>query len=54
MHEARAAHKGERGTRVYDFKPFYRGAKIAVIGAISIKKVLTVMTIKRFNGRKRI
>ena len=33
------------GTRVYDFKPFYRGAKITVIGAISLKQVLAVMTL---------
>ncbi len=39
---------GERGSRVYDFKPFYRGAKVTVIGAISVKQVLAVMTIKRF------
>jgi putative transposase len=36
---------GERGARVYDFKPFYRGAKVTVIGAISIKRVLAVMTL---------
>ena len=33
------------GTRVYDFKPFYRGAKITVIGAMSLKQVLAVMTV---------
>lgn len=38
---ARSAH----GSRVYDFKPFYRGAKITVIGAISLKQVLAVMTL---------
>lgn len=32
-------------SRVYDFQPFYRGAKITVIGAISLKQVLTVMTL---------
>ena len=32
------------GTRVYDLKPFYRGKKVTVIGAISLKQVLTVMT----------
>jgi putative transposase len=35
-----------QGSRVYDFKPFYRGAKVTVIGAISLKQVLAVMTIK--------
>lgn len=30
---------------MYDLKPFYRGAKVTVIGAISIKEVLAVMTL---------
>jgi hypothetical protein len=33
------------GERAYDFKPFYRGSKVSVIGAISISKVLAVMTL---------
>ena len=33
------------GTRVYDLKPFYRGAKVTVIGAVSLKQVLAVMTL---------
>lgn len=37
--------RSPRGTRVYDLKPFYRGAKITVIGAISLKQVLAVMTL---------
>ena len=37
--------RSPHGTRVYDFKPFYRGAKITVIGAISLKQVLAVMTL---------
>ncbi|MEH2276991.1 MAG: transposase [Nostoc sp.] len=32
------------GQRAYDLKPFYRGAKVTVIGAISLKKVLAVIT----------
>lgn len=32
-------------TRVNDFKPFYRGAKVTVIGAISWNRVLAVMTL---------
>lgn len=32
------------GERAYDFKPFYRGQKVSVIGAITISKVLAVMT----------
>ena len=38
---ARSVH----GTRVYDLKPFYRGAKVTVIGAVSLKQVLAVMTL---------
>jgi putative transposase len=41
----RTCARSPRGTRLYDFKPFYRGAKVTVIGAISIKKVLAVMTL---------
>lgn len=37
--------RSPHGTRVYDIKPFYRGAKVTVIGAISIKQVLAVMTL---------
>jgi transposase len=40
----RAYARSPHGTRVYDLKPFYRGAKVTVIGAISLKQVLTVMT----------
>jgi transposase len=32
------------GERAYDFKPFYRGSKVSVIGAITVSKVLAVMT----------
>lgn len=37
--------RSNRGSRVYDFKPYYRGAKVSGIGGISIKKVLAVMTL---------
>lgn len=33
------------GSRVYDFKPFYRGAKVTVVGAISLNKVVGLMTL---------
>jgi putative transposase len=36
--------RSQPGTRVSSLKPFYRGAKITAIGAISINKVLAVMT----------
>lgn len=37
--------RSECGSRVYDFKSDYRGAKVSVIGGISIQKVLAVMTL---------
>jgi transposase len=33
-----------RGSRVYDLKPFYRGATVIVIGAISLSGVVALMT----------
>jgi transposase len=33
------------GSRVEDLKPFYRGAKVTVVGAISLKQVVGLMTI---------
>ena len=33
------------GSIVYELKPFYRGAKTTVIGAISLKKVVGIMTL---------
>lgn len=36
---ARTHARSPSGTRVYELKPFYRGAKVTVIGAISMKKV---------------
>lgn len=41
---ARTHARSQKGTRVYELKPFYRGAKVTVIGAISIKKVVALMT----------
>lgn len=40
----RAYARSLHGTRVYALKPFYRGAKVTVVGAISLKQVLAVMT----------
>jgi len=37
--------RSPHGTRVYNLKPFYRGAKVTVVGAISLKQVLAVMTL---------
>jgi transposase len=41
---ARTHARSQLGTRVYELKPFYRGAKVTVIGAISLKKVVALMT----------
>jgi len=41
---ARTHPRSQIGTRVGGTKPFYRGCKVTVIGAISLKKVLAVMT----------
>jgi hypothetical protein len=40
---ARTHARSQIGTRVGGIKPFYRGAKVTVIGAISLKNVLAVM-----------
>ncbi|PSB26237.1 IS630 family transposase [Chlorogloea sp. CCALA 695] len=37
--------RSPRGMRVYDLKPFYRGARITVIGAISLTHVVALMTL---------
>jgi transposase len=41
----RSKARSPHGSRVYDLKPFYRGAKITVIGAVSIKEVVAIMTL---------
>lgn len=41
---ARTHARSDKGIRVYEMKPFYRGTKVTVIGAISIKKVVALMT----------
>jgi transposase len=42
---ARRYARSPQGNRVYDLKPFYRGAKVTVIGAISLTKVVALMTL---------
>ncbi len=37
--------RSPRGRRVYDLKPFYRGARVTVIGAISLTGVVALMTL---------
>ncbi len=41
---ARTHARSQRGTRAYDLKPFYRGEKVTAIGAISLKRVVALMT----------
>lgn len=36
--------RSQPGTKVTELKPFYRAAKVTAIGAISLKKVLALMT----------
>jgi transposase len=36
--------RSQQGTRAYAVKPFYRGKKVTVIGAISLKRVVALMT----------
>jgi hypothetical protein len=36
--------RSQKGTRAYSVNPFYRGAKVTVIGAISMTKVVALMT----------
>ena len=37
--------RSQQGARAYSLNPFYRGAKVTVIGAISIDRVVALMTI---------
>ena len=37
--------RSEKGTRVREMKPFYRGSKVTLVGAITQDKVLALMTI---------
>jgi len=36
--------RSPQGTRPVDLKPFYRGAKVTTIGAISVERVVALMT----------
>ena len=36
--------RSQEGTRAYSVNPFYRGAKVTVVGAISIDRVVALMT----------
>jgi putative transposase len=39
--------RAPQGERVYDIKPFYRGTRVSVIGAISDSKVLALKALER-------
>jgi putative transposase len=42
-----------KGERVYDIKPFSRGSRVTVVGAISQKKLIAMKTIgKSMNGEE--
>ncbi|WP_390890063.1 transposase [Roseofilum reptotaenium] len=42
---SRAYGRSEKGTRVRGLKPYYREAKITLVGAISQQEVLALMTL---------
>ncbi|MEG4898486.1 IS630 family transposase [Microcoleus sp. F10-B4] len=43
--------RSKKGERSYDIKPFYRGSRVTVVGAISNKKVIAMKTMgKSMNG----
>ena len=44
--------RSQKGTRVYKMKLFYSGTKVTVIGAISIKKVVVLMTMNNSMNSK--
>ena len=45
--------RSKKGERSYDIKPFYRGSRVTVVGAISNKKVIAMKTIKKsINGEE--
>ncbi|WP_144427508.1 transposase [Nostoc piscinale] len=39
--------RSKKGTRVYDVKPFYRGSRVTVVGAISHKSILAMKTLDK-------
>jgi putative transposase len=43
--------RSKKGERSYDIKPFYRGSRVTVVGAISNKKIIAMKTMeKSMNG----
>ncbi len=43
----RAKARSKKGERSYDIKPFYRGSRVTVVGAISNKKVIAMKTMEK-------
>jgi len=41
-----------KGERVYDIKPFYRGSRVTVVGAISQKEVIAMNPIGKSMNRE--
>ena len=39
--------RSKKGERSYDIKPFYRGSRVTVVGAISNKKVIAMKTMEK-------
>ncbi|MEG4801630.1 transposase [Microcoleus sp. ARI1-B5] len=47
----RSRARSKKGERSYDIKPFYRGSRVTVVGAISNKKVIAMNPMgKSMNG----
>ena len=45
--------RSKKGERSYDIKPFYRGSRVTVVGAISKKNVIAMKTMeKSLNGEE--
>jgi putative transposase len=45
--------RSQKGTRVYDIKPFYRGTRVTVVGAITQQKVLALKAMTQsMNGEQ--
>lgn len=39
--------RSKKAERSYDIKPFYRGSRVTVVGAISNKKVIAMKTMEK-------
>ena len=49
----RSRTRSKKGEKSYDIKPFYRGGRVTVVGAITNKKVIAMKTMKKsLNGEE--